>query len=105
MSSRISIPWHCEAGHAVIVSYRISDLQAALRLGTVTFDCKSCGVPYCVDPVAAEFLGYLIGAIGSRPETEAPPKARKVRTRDSDLFVPEVAAHQLAFLEAAVPLT
>ena len=105
MSSRISIPWHCAAGHAVIVSYRMSDLQAALRVGIVTFDCKSCGVVYTVDKDAAEFLGHLIGAIGSASAAEAPPKARKVRTRDCGHPVSEVATHRLAFLEAAPPLT
>jgi hypothetical protein len=103
MSSRISIPWHCAQGHTVIVSYRICGLQAALRLGAMTFDCQSCGWAYTVDRDTAEFLGHLIAAIGSGTETKAPPKARMVRTRDSGTAVIEVAAHQLAFLEAAAP--
>jgi hypothetical protein len=105
MGSKITIPWHCVQGHTVIVSYRICDLQAALSFGIVTFDCKTCVVTYTVDEAAAKFLGHLIGAIGSGPETRAPSKARRVRTRDSDPPVPAVAAHRLAFLEASAPLT
>jgi len=105
MSLRISIPWHCAQGHTIIVTYCICDLQAALRLGAVTFDCKSCGEAYTVDQDAAEFLGLLLDAIVSGSETKAPPKAHRAPTRDSDLPAPEVTLHQLAFLESAAPLT